>query len=399
MKQTQISYAGAALSLMTTYLASGTPIPLYGRYQMENGVSYMALSLSSVLYFVGAVTALLFFGRVSNFLGRKPIALATILLAGASTLCFMTITGATPLIIGRLLQGLASGLASTAMAAWVVDNTRAVPRWLTPAILSCGPMTGLTIGGVGSGVLVEYGPDPRHFPFYIVLVLLLCCLALLVMSTDSVIHKSGALTSLKPQLALPSSARSAFPVAACTFVCTWALGGFFQAFGPAMAQHNLHSSSAVAAAFVFAAIMAPSSIGASLAGRVSAITAQKVGMYSFTLLLGGILFFLYQGMLIPFVITSILAGIAQGGVLTGSIQTLVTDLKQDERASVLSLIYTSSYIGAAIPTLIAGRMSESYSLFTVACGYGVLALLGCIYVYAFHRQKAKTLATQESHCS
>ena len=394
MKQIHLSYTGAALSLVTTYLASGTPIPLYGRYQLENGVSYMALSLSSVLYFIGAVTALLFFGRVSNFLGRKPIALVTVLLAGVSTFCFMNITGATPLIVGRLLQGLASGLASPAMAAWVVDNAKAVPRWLTPAILSCGPMTGLTIGGVGSGVLVEYGPDPRHLSFYIVLVLLLCCLALLMMSTDSVIHKSGALNSLKPRLALPCKARSAFPVAASTFVCTWALGGFFQAFGPAMAQHNLHSSSAVAAAFVFAAIMAPSSLGASLAGRVSAIKAQKVGMYSFTLLLGGILFFLYQGMLIPFVITSILAGIAQGGVLTGSIQTLVTDLEQDERASVLSLIYTTSYIGAAIPTLVAGRASEHYSLFTIACGYGVLALLGSIYMFVFHSKTSKTQVNQ-----
>ena len=45
---------------------------------------------------------------------------------------------------------------------------------------------------------------------------------------------------------------------------------------------QLHSGSAVAAALVFASVMAPSLIGAWLAGRVSAVKAQYLGMFAFT---------------------------------------------------------------------------------------------------------------------
>ncbi len=57
-------------------------------------------------------------------------------------------------------------------------------------------------------------------------------------------------------------------------------------------------------------------------------------------------------------------------------------LEVKERANVFSVIYASSYTGAAIPTLIAGRMSESYSLLQVAYGYGALALIGTVVVIA-----------------
>ncbi|WP_206537879.1 MFS transporter [Shewanella mangrovi] len=379
-KVDKASFWAAALSLAATFVASATPIPLYGTYQRVDGVSYFELSLSSVVYFVGAVTALLIFGRLSNHLGRRPVSIMAVVLAAMASASFLHVHDAAPLLIGRLLQGLACGLASTALAAWIVDCAHTVPKWLAPAVISCGPMTGLTIGGVISGVLVEYGPIPRQLPFYLVLVLLAVCVALILRGKETMPSAPGAIGSLKPRMGLPAKAKKFFPVAAVTFVSTWALGGFFQAFGPAMANEQLHSSNAVAAALVFASIMAPSTVGASIAGKMKATTAQFYGMISFAVFVGGLLLALQWGILVMFLIASVLAGIAQGMVLTGSIQTMVSSLEPKERANVLSVIYATSYTGAAIPTLIAGRMSESYSLLQVACGYGVLALVGAVTV-------------------
>lgn len=237
----RFSFVGASLSLMVTYVTSAVPIPLYGTYQLEDHVSYLGLPLSSVIYFIGAVTAL-----------------------------------------------------------------------------------------------------------------------------------------LKPSFTLPPFAKKAYPLAACTFVCTWALGGFFQAFGPAMAREQLHSQSAVAAALVFASIMAPSVIGASIAGRMTPSNAQFTGMLSFTVFVGCILLALHQGLLSAFLVASICAGIAQGLVLTGSIGRMVSGLQPQERANVFSVIYATSYIGAAIPTFISGQSSEQFSLLQIASGYGALALFSSI---------------------
>ena len=68
-------YCVATLSLLLVFAASAAPIPLYDVYHRDFGVTYNALALTSVFYFVGAVSALIFFGRISNHLGRKPLAL------------------------------------------------------------------------------------------------------------------------------------------------------------------------------------------------------------------------------------------------------------------------------------------------------------------------------------
>lgn len=387
----KFSFIGAALSLIVTYVTAAVPIPLYGLYQTQDQIGYLALSISSVVYFVGAVTALLLFGRLTNYLGRKPVSLAALLLAALSVLFFVNLHHAPQLIAGRLLQGLACGLASTALAAWLIDHAQAVPGWIPAAVISCGPMTGLTIGGVGAGALIEYGPFPRQLAFVIALGLIALAMLMVLRSRETMARKRGGLRSLRPHFTLPASARKAYPLAACTFVCTWALGGFFQAFGPAMAREQLHSHSAVAAALVFASIMAPGAIGASIASRLTPQRAQLTGMLGFTLFVGAILFSLQQGLLTAFLAASIFAGIAQGLVLTGSIATLVTDLPPEERANVFSVIYATSYVGAAIPTLIAGHFSAQFSLLQVACGYGVLALCGALIVLVAqggqHRQR------------
>lgn len=372
------AFATASVSLISTYAASATPIPLYGLYRTADGLSYTDLSLSAVVYFVGAVSSLLFFGRLSNHFGRRLSALLTLILMAVAAISFLNVHSALPLLIGRFLQGVSCGLASTALAAWVVDTAPEKPAWLAPAVLSCGPMSGLTIGGLASGTLVDFGSEPRVLPYMVILAVLAICLLLCCNSMETVMRKPGVLSSLKPQLGLPPLARHAFRIGVFVFVPTWALGGFFQAFGPAMAMEQLHSTSALAAALVFASIMAPSPIGASLAGRVSVANAQRIGMVTFALSIGALIFTLSNGLLVPFLIASVCAGIAQGAVLSSSINSIVSKATLEERANVLGLIYATSYTGAAIPTLIAGRFSESYSLVQVISAYGAMALVGCI---------------------
>ncbi|WP_104002965.1 MFS transporter [Marinobacterium lutimaris] len=386
------AFATASLSLIATYAASATPIPLYGLYRSADGLSYTDLSLSAVVYFVGAVSSLLFFGRLSNHFGRRLSALLTLVLMAGAAFSFLNVHSATPLLIGRFLQGVSCGLASTALAAWVVDTAPEKPAWLAPAVLSCGPMSGLTLGGILSGTLVDYGSEPRLLPYMVILAVLAICVLLCFNSMETVTRKPGALSSLKPQLGLPPSARRAFRIGVFIFVPTWALGGFFQAFGPAMAMEQLHSSSALAAALVFASIMAPSPIGASLAGRVSVANAQRIGMVTFVLAIGALIFTLKNGLLVPFLVASVCAGIAQGAVLSSSINSIVAKVTLEERANVLGLIYATSYTGAAIPTLIAGQFSESYSLVQVVSAYGVMAAVGCLAILVSVRTATKAQA-------
>jgi len=370
---------------MAIFAASATPIPLYDIYRRADGLNYSDLSLTAVVYFVGAVTTLLFFGRLSNHLGRKPVTLMSFALAAFACLIFLDVDSATPLIIGRLLLGIACGLASSAVTSYIVDSAPPSLNWLAAAIVSCAGMIGLTGGALASGALAQYGPYPRVLCYIVVMALLTVCVVLIVFSQETVKRTPGLLASLRPRFSMPHADRRLYPVAACTFVATWALGGFYQAFGPSIAAEQLGSKSALTAALVFSSFMLPSAVGGPLSKFLSPVNAQRLGMLGFTLALGGILVSLRMSAIQLFLLTSALAGIAQGITLTGSIRSLLRGISTRDRAAVLSLIYATSYTGAAIPSFISGQLSHFMNLFQIAVCYGCLAGAACIVTLIFAR--------------
>lgn len=384
------AFVVSSIALIALFMASATPIPLYGLYRSVDGLTYQDLALSSVVYFLGALISLLFLGRLSNHFGRRLTTQLALYLGILGCVSMLFIEHSAPLILGRFLQGLSCGLASSAIASWIVDTSQHLPRWIAPAVVGCGPMTGLTLGSLGSGTLVDFSSTPRVLPFITMITLLALAMLLVNFGRETVGKTSGVIQSLKPQIGLPRSARKAFPIATVTFICTWALGGFFQAFGPALAQEQLHSDSAVAAALVFASVMAPSFIGASVAGRFEPKQAQVFGMLVFTISLSAVLLSLQQGTLLGFLMSSVLTGTAQGAILTGSIRSMVSEVSTEERAGTFSTIYFTSYTGAAVPTLVAGQFSSHFSLLQVACAYGVLAIIGCTIVIFGTRFQART---------
>ncbi|WP_208738290.1 MFS transporter [Oceanidesulfovibrio marinus] len=380
-----MGFIAATISLLMAFAVSATPIPLYDIYRRADGLTYSDLSLTAVVYFVGAITALLIFGRISDHLGRKPVTFLVFGLEAVACILLLDVDSALPLVIGRLLLGLACGLASSAIASYVVDSAPSSPHWLPAVVVANSPMTGLTLGAIASGALVEYGPYPRVLCYVVVLAGIVVSALLVALSKETVTRTPGLLASLRPKFSLPQADRRLYPVAACTFVATWALGGFFQAYGPSIAADQLGTQDTLTAALVFSSYLLPCVIGGPLAGRFSPATAQRLGMVVFTLAVGGVLVALKMSAVGVFLLTSAIAGAAQGTVVTGSIRSLLADVSPQKRAGVLSLIYATSYTGAAVPSFIAGQLSHFMGLFQIAVCYGFLAVLACIIILLFAR--------------
>lgn len=392
-----LGFVAATLSFLMVFAASAAPIPLYDLYSRTDGLSYSDLSLAAVVYFVGAVTALLIFGRISDHLGRKPVAFLTFGIAASASVILLNVNSAAPFICGRFLLGLSSGLASSAIASYVVDSASSLPRWMPAAVVSNSPMVGLTLGALVSGALVQYGPYPRTLSYVVVLLGLALCTALMFLGRETVARKPGLMASLRPKFSVPQAERRIFPLAACAFIATWAMGGFNLAFGPMIAVNQLGSNSAFMAAVVFSSYLLPNAIGGPLSARLTPADAQRFGMVVYTMAVMGMLFSLKHSMMTGFLASSVLAGTSQGAVLTGSIRSLLKDVTPQERAGVLSLIYATSYTGAAVPNLIAGEMSHFTDLFHIAVFYSAIAVFACIIILLFARNsQEEVLAIEES---
>jgi MFS family permease len=394
-QQSRVGFAGAACSLVAVFAASASPIPLYELYRRTDGLTHADLSLTAVAYFVAVMAALLVFGRLSDHVGRRPVALAALLITAAGTLVLTDVHSVAPLIAGRVLQGIGCGLASSALAAFIVDSAPASPSWLASAVTTGSPMVGLTVGALGSGALAEYGPAPRTLVYLVGAGVLVACAVLIVAARETVARAPGAIAGLRPQVRVPPAARALLPAASATFVATWALGGFYQAFGPSVAADQLGTTNTLIAAVIFASLMAPSAIGAPLAGRTSPAGAQRIGIVVFFAAVVAILLSLHAGTVVPFIIASAVAGAAQGTTFAASMRALLAHAGAAERAGVLSAIYLLSYGGAAIPGLIAGQLSRSVSLFDIALGYGALAALACAVTFVAAREPRPTSSAEQ----
>src|SRR4051812_34081888 len=105
-----IGSVAAMVALM--FMASTLLTPLYSIYRETFHFSRVVLTLIYSAYVVGNLSALLFFGRVSDQMGRRPVTLTAIGLAVVATALFLVATTTAWLFAARILSGFAIGLAS-----------------------------------------------------------------------------------------------------------------------------------------------------------------------------------------------------------------------------------------------------------------------------------------------
>lgn len=378
VRRRRLAFVAASASLVATFAASASPIPLYNTYRAAAGITNADLSLTVVGYFVGTIGALLCLGRLSNHLGRRPASLLTLALLAAGCLVLLRVPSIGPLVAGRFLMGLGAGLASSSLTSFIVDAAPARPAWVASVVTSQAPMLGLTIGALASGSLTHYGPAPTITVYLAMIAGLVVCAGLIVASPETAAPAPGLLASLRPRAFLPPRARRLVPVAACVFVSTWAMGAFYQAFSPSIVADQLHSRNAVVVALVFSAYMAPSVVGAPIGGRFRPATAQRLGMGIFLVGMAGILGSLVAVTIVGFLIASVVAGAGQGIAVSASIRGLLHGTSPAERAPVLAATYLLCYTGAMVPSLIAGQLSHAFSLVQLTLGYGALAVIATV---------------------
>ena len=368
------AFASAVVSLTAAFAASACPIPLFNTYRAEQGFTNADISLAVVAYFVGTITALLVLGRLSGHLGRRPTSLATLGLLVAGCVLLLNVHDIGWLIGGRLLMGLGAGLASSALTSYIVDAAPSAPVWVASVASSQAPMLGLTLGAVGSGALVQYGPWPRTLVYLVMIAALLASASLIVASPETAPRTPGAWRSLRPRVHLPRRVRHLLPVAASILLATWATGAFYQAFVPALTQEQLGTQNALVIGLVFSAYMAPSVIGAPIGGRFAPATAQRLGMVIFLIGMVAILTALSLSTLALFVAGNLIAGGGQGIAVSATIRGLLHRSTIADRSPIFAAIYLLSYTGAAVPGLIAGQLSHTLTMTEIALGYGGLAL-------------------------
>lgn len=321
----RLAFFSAVVSLVAAFAAVGSTIPLFNIYRAEDGFTNAGIAITVVAYSAATLITLLFLGRVSNHLGRRPISIASLSLLMLGSLLLLKVHDIGILIAGRLMMGLGAGLASSSLPSYIVDAAPTRPAWLASVASSQTVMlgVGVGVGAITSGALVEFGPWPRDLIYLVVIVLLLVSVALIAISPETATPTPVVWRSLRPRVHLAAGVRRLLPVAAAVFLATWAAGAFYQAFVPALVENQLHARSTLVLGLVFAAYMGPSALGAPLGGRFTPARAQRVGMTAFLAGMIGIIVAIATGTPALFITATVVAGASQGIAISAATRGLL----------------------------------------------------------------------------
>jgi MFS family permease len=89
-------------SMTTSFLAgSSAPTPLYRTYQAAWGFSPVTITFIFGIYAIAVLVALLVAGRLSDYIGRRPVLLVAALAQAATMALFATAGGVTSLLVAR----------------------------------------------------------------------------------------------------------------------------------------------------------------------------------------------------------------------------------------------------------------------------------------------------------
>ncbi len=352
--------------------ASSAPSPLYSVYQRKFGFSALTLTAIFAVYVLALLLSLLTVGRLSDFVGRRPVLAAALVVEAASMAVFIGADSVSWLFAARIVQGVATGAAIGVVGAYLLDLQPPGGGRLGSLVNSVAPTSGLGLGAIGTGVLVQYAPHPTTLVF----VVLLAVFALMFVSTavlpETVQRQPGAVAALRPSIAVPPAARRAFLGAVPTMLSTWALGGFILSVGGSLlgsvfAQRNEAVVGLILGVFALS--------GAAAATAVSFLAPRAISTIGTGTLVAGTALFLIaidDGSLAVFVLAAIVAGAGFGSAFLGALRSVTQLAQPHERAALLSAIYIVSYLAFSIPAVVAGILITHLGLRDTSLAYGVL---------------------------
>ena len=375
-----------AVAAAITFSASGAaPTPLYYQYQEHFGLTAFMITIIFAAYTLCLLLALLTVGSLSDYIGRRPAVLTALTMNVLAMILFMTAGSAGALIVARAVQGFATGLALTTLAATILDTDKE----RAPVLNSFTVFAGLSAGSLGAGALVTFAPAPEQLVYFVLLVLSLVEAAILWFMPETAVTKSGALASLRPRVHVPRAARATFAAITPVTIASWSLGGFYFSLMPSVVRAATGTVLPVVGSLVVAAL--------TFSGAVAVIALRKLAPEKMFLLgivtlalgvlttLAGVQYQKVGVMLLG----TIVGGTGFGTVFSGTLRSLLPYAQPGERAALLSAYFVEGYLSFSVPALVAGFLAPIAGLTRTTDFYGIAVILLALTSLAITRSRGR----------
>jgi MFS family permease len=355
------------------------PSPLYGLYRVRDDLSAFMITVVYAIFAAGTIATLLSVPAIAARLGRRGVMLAavtTMMTAAAVLAAWKALPG---LLIGRLMTGVAVGLASGTATTYLMElRARSDPKANVLRARNIGTAVNVGALGVGplvAGCLAQWVTRPLTVPY--LLVLALGAIAVVGLATTPETGVPRASTDARAG-ARSRSARIPTPAAAATLAAFSANGLFAGLSGLFLATTLGHPSHALAGVTLFLVFAA--GVAAQLA--TTRMQASRVLAFGTISMLTGLVLLvtavrLSTPSLALFLISGVLIGGGAGAVFKGTTGLVLGAAAPEDRLAMTSQLLIALFVGLSIPVIGAGvALTEGASAPDTVLGFAIVVALG-----------------------
>ncbi len=367
-----------AFAFLIVMSVATLPSPLYGLYRTRDHLSTFVVTLVYAIFAGGTIITLLGDRFIAARAGRRGMMLggvATMIAAAGVLAAWKDLPG---LLIGRLLTGVAVGLAAGVAIPYLIElRLRADPGASVAGARNIG--TAVNVGALGIGPLVagclaQWAPQP----------LILSYLLFAALGAVALIGVAAAPETGAPAPRATTNGRAArsvrlpVPAAAATIAAFSATGLFAGLSGLFLATTFGRPSHALSGATLFLVFSAgvASQWGTT---RLKASPALALGMIS--MLVGLVLLVIAvrppAPSLVLFLIGGALIGAGAGAVYKGTTGLVLEATGPENRVAMTSALVIAVFVGLSVPVIGAGiALNQGASAPDTVLVFAVLVALG-----------------------
>jgi MFS family permease len=391
-----LALAGGATTFTSLYLSAGALTPLLVAYRVRWDFPPSLLTVAFAVYALGFVAALLVFGPLSDHVGRRPVIIGALAIQLVSNVLFLVAPDVGWVVVGRIVQGIGTGAATSALTALLAEVSPQHRR-LGTILGSVSVTGGLAVGSLLAGLALQLTASANTLIFTVLIIVTVLGVVVVLLSPESATRAPGALRSLVPRVAVPRISRPEFVAAAPVIAAVWMLAGLSGGLAPSMVSSvfRLHSD------FVngFSGFVAPavSAIAGLALGGVRPRATMFIGLATAVVGPALIIVGALGGSLVVMTLGQGVSGFAFGAAFTASLRLIVPLAPAHQRAAVVASVYTVAYLAFGIAVVAAGYLGgvigvvASVTLYAaVTVLLAVLSVIGQVRIVAPLRTQSTT---------
>jgi len=370
-----------AFAFLVVMMFATLPSPLYGLYRTRDHLSAFTITVVFAIFAGGTISTLLAERSIVARFGRRGAMLggvATMMVAAGLLAAWKALPG---LLIGRLLTGVAIGLAAGVAIPYLIElRLRADPNASPIPARNIG--TAVNVGALGIGPLVagflaQWVTQPLVLPYIVMIVLGAVALIGVAGAPETGTPAARAAAQSRPP-GPAGRARLPVPAAAGT-IAAFAASGLFAGLSGLILATTLHRTShALSGATLFLVFTA----GMAVQLGTNRLPASRVLAFGTISMIAGLVLLvvavrLSTPSLALFMIGGALIGAGAGAVYKGTTGIVLEATAPENRVAMTSALVIAVFVGLSVPVIGAGiALDAGASTANTVLGFAIFVAVG-----------------------